>query len=263
MKGIKLPYTLLVSMEAESQVDNSNLAMLAAVAAEAAQSNDIIEPLFADTVEPVQSTTEEEISSQEETTEEESVSEASSDTSDEASETFSEKNGLNPAPPEMRQWMSEIDNIEYHYRHDEDDRGYNFFRDAAGNTLMIQEFDVDGRRYFNINREHIVLSSNFFDVLDAHAGPDGLKITTWGQQLLKNCSTDLLAEAMTILKDQPESESESESESEPEPESEPAPHPNPSPIPSKGDAESVQNFLISFFLVLMAVRAIGLIGQLV
>jgi hypothetical protein len=163
----------------------------------------------------------------------------------------------------MRQWMSEIDNIEYHYRHDDDDRGYNFFRDNAGNTLMIQEFDVKGERYMNINREYIIKYDNFFQLLDAQQTSVGVHMTTFGQQVLKNCSTDLLVEALTILGDtEASSESDSDSDTESTQSSEEEPEPKPSPIPTGGDSTSVQNFLLSFFLVLMVIRAIGLIGQL-
>ncbi len=229
-------------MEVEAQPEVSNLAVLAAAAAEAAASADIVQPLFAEVEAGV---VQPEETSEEQTSEEQTSEEASVD---------------DGCPPEMRQWMNDIDNIEYHYRYDDDDRGYNFFRDNAGNTLMIQEFDVNGQRYLNINREHIIRSSHFFDLMDARAGPDGLKITTWGQQLLKACSTDLLVEAMTILQD---TGSESESESESDSEAEAEPEPKPQPIPTSSDSEAVQRFLLSFFVVLMFIKAIGLLGQLV
>ena len=109
---------------------------------------------------------------------------------------------------------------------------------------------------------------DFFNVLCAHKEEGGVNMVTFGQQLLKNCSTDLLVEAFTILADsdsesESDSDSDSDSESDSDSDSESESQPSPSPIPTKGDAESVQKFLISFFLVLMCIRAVGLIGQLV
>lgn len=233
-------------MDVESINEVSGL-VAAAAAAATVEAEAIVQPLFADTIEPVAP--------------EENTSSADDDTSsaddDTSSTTSSVEQGLNSAPTEMRQWMDEIDNIEYHYRHDDDDRGYNFFRDNAGNTLMIQEFDLKGERYFNINREIIMKHSDFISLYDAVKTPEGVNATIFGQKLFKNCSTDLLVEALTIFADDTSSdEDEDDTSSEPEAEA------KSSPIPTGGDQASVQRFLLSLFLGLMVLRTIGLIGSM-
>ena len=230
------------------EVESITPSGLVAAAAEAATINEeVIQPLFADTVEPV---------APEEADNSEADNEESSSADDEssASETSSVAQGLNPVPTEMRQWMDEIDNIEYHYRHDDDDRGYNFFRDPAGNTLMIQEFDVKGERFFNINREIIMKQSDLFNLYDAVKTPEGVNATIFGQKLLRGCSTDLLVEALSILADT-SSDASSDTSSEEEPE------PQPSPIPTKGDADAIQRFLVSCFLVLIFLKFFGCITK--
>ena len=259
-------------MEVESISEVSGLVAAAAAAATVEVTEAIVQPLFADTIESVET---------EDTGNDDNDNDSSDDVSDESdddedassSSSASVEQGLNSAPAEMRQWIDEIDNIEYHYRHDDDDRGYNFFRDPAGNTLMIQEFDLKGERFFNINREIIMKQSDLFSLYDAVKTPEGVSATIFGQKLFKNCSTDLLVEALTILADDASSDVSSDASSDVSSDassdisSEEEHVEQPSPLPpqmksEKGDSESVQNFLLSFFIVLMCLRAIGLMGQL-
>ena len=240
-------------MEVEHQ-EVSGLVAAVAAAVEAATSETLpeLQPLFAEAI----------FDAPESDHEAEAVVESEVEAEDEDEvEAESEDEESVSKPVEFSQWVDEIDNIQYHYTHDDDDRGYNFFRDIAGNTLYIQEFDIKGTRFLNINREHIMKYEDFFNVLCAHKEEGGVNMVTFGQQLLKNCSTDLLVEALTILADSDDSVSDTSSESSTE--DEPVPVPVPEATPVKGDSESVQNFLLSFFLVLMCIRAIGFFGQFV
>ncbi len=196
-----------------------------------------------------------------------SSSEASATTEDTAS-TSSDSQTTDSMPAEMAEWIDSIDKIEYHFRSDDYDenRSFNFFKDAAGNTLKIVEFYIGEKPYLHINDSHIISRDDFLQVanVEFEKGDNKSNISLYSKYLsLDNVPTSLIAEALMIIGDS-DSENESDCESDTCSESscedeekvipEPAPEPQPKPTDSQ---RSVVNFLSTFFVAILFLKIFG------
>ncbi len=167
-------------------------------------------------------------------------------------------------PEEMREWIDKVDAIQYYFQADDYDksRSFNYFKDADGKTLKITEFYCGDKPYININNKIIVPRNILQGPLRINKNRDGTFVIEYynhNQIKLENVSVDLIMEAMMVLGDDGDSGSDSGTDSGTEEEAEEeeqSPAEEEKPV-MNASQQSVVNFLSTFFLLVMIIKAVG------
>jgi hypothetical protein len=182
---------------------------------------------------------------------------ATSDNSASAEEAEDTSSDTSSQPEEMRQWIEKIDAIQYNFQADDYDenRSFNYFTDADGKTLKITEFYCGDTPFININGRSIIPRDALQAASCIFQNDDGsCRVDYDGDSfVINNVSADLLMEAMMVLGDDCGSDTEEEAEEE---EQSPAEEEKPTMNASQ---QSVVNFLTTFFLLVIFIKAVGFI----